>query len=63
MVTWLFKKCGITVAVDGSEDSEIHTEGIDDYAVEDEEDEEFTNEDPFADIKNEDVSTLITDSL
>lgn len=49
-----FKKCGIAVAIDGSEDSEIHIEGIDDYVIEDEEDKESTDEDPFADIENED---------
>ena len=54
MVTQSFRKCGIAVAIDGSEDSEIYIEGIDDYAIEDEEDEEFTDEDPFDDIENED---------
>lgn len=28
-----FRKCGITVAIDGSEDSEIHIRGLDNYAV------------------------------
>ena len=51
MVTRSFRKCGIAVAIDGSE---IYIEGIDDYAIEDEEDEEFTDEDPFDDIENED---------
>ena len=54
MVARSFRKCGIAVAIDGSEDSEIHIEGIDDYAIEDEEDEEFTDEDPFDDIENAD---------
>ena len=30
---------------------EIHIEGIDDYVIEDEEDKESTDEDPFADIE------------
>ena len=54
MVARSFRKCGISVAIDGSENSEIHIEGIDDYAIEDEEDEEFTDEDPFDDIENAD---------
>ena len=39
------QKCGISVAIDGSEDAEIYIEGIDDYIVED--DDKFTDEDPF----------------
>ena len=48
MIIRAFRKCGISVAIDGSEDTEIHIEGIDDYMVE--EDDEFTDEDPFEDI-------------
>jgi len=54
IVIHCFKKCGTAVAIDGSEDSEIHIEGIDDYIIEDEEDKESTDEDPFAEIENED---------
>ena len=46
MVKRSFRKCGIAVAIDGSEDSEINIPGIEDYAVE-EDDDEYT--DPFAD--------------
>jgi len=37
--------------MDGLEDFEIHIAGIDDYVIEDEEDKESTDEDPFADIE------------
>lgn len=36
MVCRSFKKCGISVAIDGSEDDQIHIEGLEDYSVEDE---------------------------
>jgi hypothetical protein len=45
-----FRKCGIAVVIDGSEDAEINIPGIEDYAVED--DDENTDDelqDPFAD--------------
>ena len=51
MVVRSFKKCGISVAIDGSEDSEIHINGLEDYVVEggDSEEEYTEEEDPFAD--------------
>ena len=50
MVKRSFKKCGIAMAVDGSEDSEINISELEEYAVEDEDDDEYTDdEDPFAD--------------
>ena len=39
MIVRSFKKCGIALAVDGSEDEEINIQGIDDYTVEDNDDE------------------------
>lgn len=48
MVTRSFKKCGISVLIDGSEDDGIHIQGLDDYAVE-EDDVEYTDDDPFSD--------------
>ena len=35
MVRHSFKKCGISVAIDGSEDNLIHIEGMEDYSVDD----------------------------
>ena len=54
MIIRSFKKCGISVAVDGSEDTEINIKGLEDYSVE-EDDEELSDEDedPFADIEEE----------
>ena len=40
-----FIKTGIAVAIDGSQDEDIHIEGLEDYQVDSEEDED----DPFAD--------------
>ncbi len=52
MIVRSFKKAGTAVAIDGSEDNEIHIEGLPAYKVEDSEDEEYTSEDededPFA---------------
>ena len=45
MVRQSFKKCGISVAVDGSE-------GLADYAIDDDEAINDEEEDPFADIDN-----------
>ena len=43
-------KCGIAMALDGCEDSEINISELEEYAVEDEDDDEYTDdEDPFAD--------------
>lgn len=49
MVKRSFRKCGIAVAIDGSEDSEINIPGIEDYAVKEDDDEYTDDEDPFAD--------------
>ena len=48
-----FKKCGISVPVDGSGDGDISIRGLEDYTVEvDDEEEEFVGEDddPFTDM-------------
>ena len=47
MVIRSFKKCGISVPVDGSEDDGIHIQGLDDYTVE-EDDVDYTDDDPFS---------------
>ena len=47
MVIRSFKKCGISVLIDGSEDDGIHIQGLD-YAVE-EDDVEYTDDDLFSD--------------
>ena len=49
MVRRSFKKCGISVAIDGSEDDEINIKGLEDYSVGDEGD-ATDDEDPFADL-------------
>ena len=48
-----FKKCGISVPIDGSEDEQIHIQGLEEYAVE-EEDDDYTDGDPFSDIEESD---------
>lgn len=48
MIIRSFEKCGLSVAVDGSEDDKINIEGIDEYSIPDEEDDESDDEDPFA---------------
>ena len=53
MVIRSFRKCGISVAIDGSEDDDINIEGLAEYSVgSDDSDSEATNEesDPFADL-------------
>lgn len=49
-----FKKCGISTAADGSEDFEIHLEGLEDYtcSLDDMEAEEG---DPFADLSDDTI--------
>ena len=37
MIRHSFKKCGISVAIDGSEDNDINIEGLENYSVNDEE--------------------------
>ena len=46
-----FKKCGISVAIDGSEDDEINIKGFENYKV------ESDNDDPFATSDDSDSST------
>ena len=68
MIVRSFQKTGIAVAVDGSEDSLIHIEGLEDYSVEDNDtdqdtlDHDDTDEDPFADCEdtdeNPDISSI-----
>lgn len=55
MIIRSFKKCGISVAIDGSEDEEINTEGLEDYTV-GESDDEATDDktDPFEDVEDSD---------
>ena len=50
LVTRSFKKCGISVAVDGTDNVQICIEGLDNYSVEDSED-KLTNKDPFNDYE------------
>ena len=47
-----FKKRGISVLINGSEDNLIHIQGLEDYAVE-EEDEDYTDGDTFFDTEEE----------
>ena len=54
MVIRAFRKCSISVAIDGSEDKDINIRGVEDYTVEmsdsdSSSDGEASNEDPFAD--------------
>ena len=51
MIIRSFKKCGISVAIDGSEDTEINIGGLEDYEV-GESEEEATDDhaDPFEDL-------------
>ena len=47
MVVRSFRKCGISVAIDGSEDSDININGLENYSVEsDDESGDATDEDP-----------------
>ena len=47
MVIRAFKKCGISVAIDGSEDEEMNINNIEDYEV------ESSDEDPFESCNQE----------
>ena len=53
MVIRGFKKCGVAVAIDGSEDNEIHIKDLEDYDVESDDD------DPFVSSESEDGSEVI----
>ena len=51
-----FKKCGISVAIDGSEDGQINIESLDKYTIGESEDEATDDEsDPFEDIDEDDM--------
>ena len=51
MVIRSFKKCGISIAIDGSEDTEMNIVGLEDYAVGDTENEATDNNtDQFEDL-------------
>ena len=54
MIIRSFRKCGISVAIDGSEDSEINISGLDGYEVgeSDSESTEDEDDDPFADVED-----------
>ena len=54
MVERSFKKCGISVAADGSEDFEIHLEGVENYRV-NTDDALSDTEDPFACVSDDDI--------
>ena len=60
-----FKKCGISVAPDGSEDTEIHLEGLEDYQVNPNRDIDdcSDNEDPFANLSGDEVEIDPFDQL
>ena len=49
MIQRAFRKCGISVAVDGSEDDEIHIEVLEDYTVDTDDEHTNTGDDPFSD--------------
>ena len=54
MIIRSFLKCGISVAVDGSQDSQIDISGLDGYEVgESDSEPEDEDEDPFADVEND----------
>ena len=54
MIERSFKKCGISVAADGSEDFEIHFEGVEDYRV-NADDALSDTEDSFACVSDDDM--------
>ena len=53
-----FRKCGISVAVDGSEDNDINIKGLENYKVDSDDDDPFLSEDDsFADESDTATST------
>ena len=55
MIVRSFQKTGIVVALDGSEDYLNHIEGLEEYRVDDSEDEEeYTDEVPFISTDSDD---------
>lgn len=63
MVTRSFKKCGISTAAYGSEDFQIHLEGMEDYKVNMEESDKSDDEDPFLDVSEEEMDAEQSDGL
>ena len=61
MVIRSFKKCGISVAVDGSEYFEIHLEGVEDYQVNQEDEFSSDSEDPLS-ANSSDVESDTSDN-
>ena len=57
-----FKKCGISVPIDGSEDDVIHIQGLGYYAIE-EDDMEYTDDDSFSDEAECDYQSNLTSGL
>ena len=55
------KKCGISTAADGSEDFEIHLEGVEDYKFTMDCAEDDIEDDPFANL-SDDSSSFTEDS-
>ena len=53
MIQRAFRKCGISVVVYGSEDDEIHIEGLEDYTVDTDDEHTNTGDDPFSDGDND----------
>ena len=53
-VTKAFNRCGMLNAVDGSEDHEIHVQGIDDYEIGESSDEEDEGSDSDSDESSSD---------
>ena len=63
MIVRAFRKCGISVPIDGSEDGDINVKDVDDYVVGSDSDEEFTDEeDPFLSGDEEDSESSSEDS-
>ncbi len=54
-----FKKCGISVATDGSEDFEINIEGLEDYVAPASPVDEIESDDPFGDLSFDSEDSLI----
>ena len=50
LTVWLLKKCGISVAIDSSEDSEINISVLEDYKVGKSKDKTDDDTDPFEDM-------------
>ena len=62
MIVRAFKKCGISVAADGSEDYEINLKELEDYETPILENTD-TDEDPFPDLSDDDNDVNFTEDL